>query len=220
MTLELNAEKIQARAGELLAMTLSEEEASRLARFAELLAKWNATYNLTSITRPEDVLDLHLMDSLALAQCSRDLLSGSKKVLDVGSGGGLPAIPLAIVRPQLEITMVDAVQKKTIFQRQAIALLRLTNIRALHARVEQIKNQCFDVITSRAFASLSDMVRLTAPLLSENGIWLAMKGKHPQDEIDALPENVAVEEIIGIEKLNFDRHLIVLKKISVDGNSV
>ena len=190
MTLELNAEKIQARAGELLAMTLSEEEASRLARFAELLAKWNATYNLTSITRPEDVLDLHLMDSLA------------------------------IVRPQLEITMVDAVQKKTIFQRQAIALLRLTNIRALHARVEQIKNQCFDVITSRAFASLSDMVRLTAPLLSENGIWLAMKGKLPQDEIDALPENVAVEEIIGIEKLNFDRHLIVLKKISVDGNSV
>lgn len=211
MTGSLDAASIQTRAQELLGLTLSENEASKLSRFAELLIKWNASYNLTSITNPKDVLDLHLIDSLALAQCSGNLLAGRKSVLDVGSGGGLPAIPLAIVRPELEVTMVDAVQKKTIFQRQAISILRLGNIKALHARVEQIREQKFDVITSRAFASLADMVNLTQHLLAPEGVWVAMKGRFPQEEIDALPKNVSVSAVFAIEKMKVERHLIALK---------
>lgn len=212
MTQSLDAASIQKRAMELLAMELTEDQAQKLSRFADLLIKWNASYNLTSITSPKDVLDLHLVDSLALAKCSGDLFDGSKTVLDVGSGGGLPAIPLAIVRPELEITMVDAVQKKTIFQRQAISMLRLKNIKAEHTRVEQIKDRTFDVITSRAFASLSDMIHLTEHLLAPGGVWLAMKGKFPQEEVDALPQNVSISTVFTVENMKVERHLIALKK--------
>ena len=212
MMQSLDAASIQKRAMELLAMELTEDQAQKLSRFADLLIKWNESYNLTSITSPKDVLDLHLVDSLALAKCSGDLLNGSKMVLDVGSGGGLPAIPLAIVRPELEITMVDAVQKKTIFQRQAISMLRLKNIKAEHTRVEQIKDRTFDVITSRAFASLSDMIHLTEHLLAPGGVWLAMKGKFPQEEVDALPQNVSISTVFTVENMKVERHLIALKK--------
>ena len=212
MTQSLDAASIQKRAMELLAMELTEDQAQKLSRFADLLIKWNESYNLTSITSPKDVLDLHLVDSLALAKCSGDLLDGSKTVLDVGSGGGLPAIPLAIVRPELEITMVDAVQKKTIFQRQAVSMLRLKNIKAEHTRVEQIKDRTFDVITSRAFASLSDMIHLTEHLLAPGGVWLAMKGKFPQEEVDALPQNVSISTVFTVENMKVERHLIALKK--------
>lgn len=212
MMQSLDAASIQKRAMELLAMELTEDQAQKLSRFADLLIKWNESYNLTSITSPKDVLDLHLVDSLALAKCSGDLLNGSKTVLDVGSGGGLPAIPLAIVRPELEITMVDAVQKKTIFQRQAISMLRLKNIKAEHTRVEQIKHRTFDVITSRAFASLSDMIHLTEHLLAPGGVWLAMKGKFPQEEVDALPQNVSISTVFTVENMKVERHLIALKK--------
>ena len=212
MTQSLDAASIQKRAMELLAMELTEDQAQKLSHFADLLIKWNASYNLTSITSPKDVLDLHLVDSLALAKCSGDLLDGSKTVLDVGSGGGLPAIPLAIVRPELEITMVDAVQKKTIFQRQAISMLRLKNIKAEHTRVEQIKDRTFDVITSRAFASLADMIHLTEHLLAPGGVWLAMKGKFPQEEVDALPQNVSISTVFTVENMKVERHLIALKK--------
>lgn len=212
MMQSLDAASIQKRAMELLAMELTEDQAQKLSRFADLLIKWNESYNLTSITSPKDVLDLHLVDSLALAKCSGDLLNGSKTVLDVGSGGGLPAIPLAIVRPELEITMVDAVQKKTIFQRQAISMLRLKNIKAEHTRVEQIKDRTFDVITSRAFASLSDMIHLTEHLLAPGGVWLAMKGKFPQEEVDALPQNVSISTVLTVENMKVERHLIALKK--------
>lgn len=212
MMQSLDAASIQKRAMELLAMELTEDQAQKLSRFADLLIKWNESYNLTSITSPKDVLDLHLVDSLALAKCSGDLLNGSKTVLDVGSGGGLPAIPLAIVRPELEITMVDAVQKKTIFQRQAISVLRLKNIKAEHTRVEQIKDRTFDVITSRAFASLSDMIHLTEHLLAPGGVWLAMKGKFPQEEVDALPQNVSISTVFTVENMKVERHLIALKK--------
>lgn len=212
MMQSLDAASIQKRTMELLAMELTEDQAQKLSRFADLLIKWNESYNLTSITSPKDVLDLHLVDSLALAKCSGDLLNGSKTVLDVGSGGGLPAIPLAIVRPELEITMVDAVQKKTIFQRQAISMLRLKNIKAEHTRVEQIKDRTFDVITSRAFASLSDMIHLTEHLLAPGGVWLAMKGKFPQEEVDALPQNVSILTVFTVENMKVERHLIALKK--------
>lgn len=212
MMQSLDAASIQKRAMELLAMELTEDQAQKLSRFADLLIKWNESYNLTSITSPKDVLDLHLVDSLALAKCSGDLLNSSKTVLDVGSGGGLPAIPLAIVRPELEITMVDAVQKKTIFQRQAISMLRLKNIKAEHTRVEQIKDRTFDVITSRAFASLSDMIHLTEHLLAPGGVWLAMKGKFPQEEVDALPQNVSISTVFTVENMKVERHLIALKK--------
>ncbi len=207
-------EAIRARVQELLSIELDEEEARLLSRFAELLLKWNATYNLTSITSSEEVIDLHLVDSLALVKYADKYLNGEKSVLDVGSGGGLPAIPLAIMRPELHITMVDAVQKKTIFQRQAIAMCRLKNIEAVHARVETIKNRQFDLVTSRAFSSLSEMIRLTEHLLAPEGLWIAMKGKFPEKEIEDLPKNVRVRETMEVKNLNFERHLIVLEKFS------
>ncbi|MDO4936730.1 MAG: 16S rRNA (guanine(527)-N(7))-methyltransferase RsmG, partial [Sutterellaceae bacterium] len=130
------------------------------------------------------------MDSLSLVKNLDAVPTDIKRVLDVGSGGGLPAIPLAVMRPELSVSMVDAVQKKIIFLRQCIAVCRLPNAKAFHARIEKLDEEPFDVITSRAFASLSDMVSLTRNLLKPTGYWLAMKGRYPEDEIQALPDDI------------------------------
>ena len=131
--------------------------------------------------------------------------------MDVGSGGGLPAIPLAIMRPDLRITMVDAVQKKTLFQKQACVTCRLSNVEPIHARIETLKSKTFEVVTSRA---LKDMVELTRDVLAEDGRWLAMKGKFPEQEIEELPPDVEVEkkQLLTLEKGKIERVLIVLKR--------
>ena len=155
---------------------------------------------------------LHIADSLTLVQHFTDLVGEVKNVLDVGSGGGLPAIPLAIVRPDLQITMVDAVQKKTIFQ--ACVTCRLSNVEPIHARIETLKKKTFEVVTSRAFASLKDMVELTRDILSEDGRWLAMKGKFPDQEIAELPSDIEVEKklLLTLGNGKIERVLIVLKR--------
>ncbi len=197
-----------------LGLSVSASQLDQLIRYAGLLLKWNKVYNLTRITREEDLVNLHLIDSLTLVKAVRDNGLPVKRLLDVGSGGGLPAIPFAVMNPGIQVTMVDAVKKKAMFLTQAGVELGLKNTRAVHTRIEQFQAPGFDAISSRAFASLGDMCRWTQHLLAPDGLWLAMKGKIPQDEISALPEGVSV---LGIHKLtvpgtDLERHLIVLKR--------
>lgn len=179
----------------------------RLIAFRDLLLKWNKTYNLTALRDPQQALSHHLLDSLAILPHV-----GSGPLLDVGSGGGLPGIPLAIARPDLAVCMVDTVQKKTTFLQQAVIELGLRNVTVHHARVEEMVGQ-FAQITSRAFSELALFVSLTGHLLAPGGRWLAMKGVRPDDEIAALPAGIVVDAIIPltVPGLDAERHLIILK---------
>ena len=208
--------QIRKKTEEKLGLSLSQEQAEKLSKYAQLLLKWNKTYNLTSIESPDDVVTLHLIDSLSLVQRFDDLVPQSRRVLDVGSGGGLPAVVLSIMRPDLSVTMVDAVQKKVIFLRQCIAMCRLSNARALHARIESLQEEPFDVITSRAFASLADTVRWSSHLLNDSGSWLSMKGKYPHDEIEELPENIEVTRSVDVDFTDgrIERCLLLLTRKS------
>ena len=197
-----------------LGVALDDKAADRLLQFLELMRRWNGVYNLTAIRDPHGMLVQHLLDSLAvvpalLRQCG----DGPLRLLDVGSGGGLPGVVLAITCPALQIHCVDAVAKKAGFIRQAGAELGLPNLHSHHSRVEQLKLPAFDVVTSRAFASLADFVRWTRPLVAPGGRWLAMKGLRPDDELKGLPADVAVEAIIplAVPGLDAERHLIILK---------
>ncbi len=186
----------------------SDEQIDQLARYAALLQRWNTTYNLTAVREPAQVLSHHIADCLAvvapLARQREGASTGtattaSGRVLDVGSGGGLPGVVLAILLPGLQVHCVDTVGKKAAFVRQVAGLLQLPRLQALHARVEQLKPPApFDVICSRAFASLADFTRWTAPLLAPGGVWMAMKGRVPDEEIAALPPAV---EVFHVEPL-------------------
>ena len=179
----------------------------QLLAFRDLLLKWNKTYNLTALRDPDQAISHHLLDSLAILPHV-----GPGPLLDVGSGGGLPGSPLAIVRPELAVSMVDTVQKKTTFLQQAVIELALKNVTVHHARVEEMPGQ-YAQISSRAFAELGLFVSLTRHLLAPDGRWLAMKGVRPDEEIQALPAEVTVEAIIplAVPGLAAERHLIILK---------
>ena len=179
----------------------------KLLAFRDLLLKWNKTYNLTALRDPEQAISHHLLDSLAILPHV-----GPEALLDVGSGGGLPGIPLAIARAELSVRMVDTVQKKTTFLQQAAIQLGLKNVTVDHARVETLSGQ-YAQISSRAFAELKLFVELTRHLLAPGGRWLAMKGVRPDDEIAALPADIVVEQIIPLHVPGVDaeRHLIILK---------
>ncbi|OQA33163.1 MAG: Ribosomal RNA small subunit methyltransferase G [Betaproteobacteria bacterium ADurb.Bin341] len=179
----------------------------QLLAYLDLLLKWNKTYNLTAVRDPEQGLSHHLLDSLAILPWVDE-----RNLLDVGSGGGLPGIPLAIVRPKLSITLVDAVQKKAGFLQQAAIELGLSNVRVVHGRVEKLQGQ-FGQIVSRAFADLQDFVGLTRHLLALGGHWLAMKGAMPEDEMARLPAGVVVERRLPlvVPGLDAKRHLLILK---------
>lgn len=176
--------------------------------YAELLLKWNKVYNLTAIHRPDEVLTHHLLDSAALVP---NINAESKRILDVGCGGGLPSVPIAILRSELQVTGIDAVGKKAAFVNQVSIELGLKNLRAIHGRVEKLDGQ-WELITSRAFASLPDFVNLTRPLLAPGGRWLAMKGVLPENEIRALPAGIRVDQVVPmtVPGLNERRNLIVL----------
>ncbi len=192
---------------EQLSLVLSAEQQDKLLAFRDLLLKWNKTYNLTALRDPEQAISHHLLDSLAILP-----YVGKGPLLDVGSGGGLPGIPLAIARPELSVSMVDTVQKKATFLQQAAIELGLKNITVHHARVEQLPGQ-YAQISSRAFAELKLFTDLTRHLLAPGGRWLAMKGVRPDDEIAALPADIVVDEIIPLHVpgLDAERHLIILK---------
>lgn len=188
-------------AGQALGLELSDHQLQQLMGFRDALLKWNKVYNLTAIRQPKDMLQQHLIDCLAIVrpvqfQLARRDAAGSNAersacILDVGSGGGLPGVVLAIALPSCRVDCVDAVAKKVAFVRQVAAELGLSNLRALHSRVEDLQTperpgQGYDLITSRAFASLSDFTAWTKHLLASRGVWAAMKGQRPEDELQSL----------------------------------
>lgn len=190
-----------------LGIDLPEEAQHKLLAFRDLLLKWNRTYNLTALRDPAQAISHHLLDSLAILP-----QVGPGALLDVGSGGGLPGIPLAIARPELAVSMVDTVQKKATFLQQAAIELGLKNVSAHHARVEQMQGQ-YAQISSRAFAEIGLFISLTRHLLAPGGRWLAMKGVRPDAELESLPVDIVVEAIIPLHVpgLDAERHLIILK---------
>ena len=198
-----------------LGLPISTPQRAGLVAYVDLLARWNATYNLTAVREREAVWAQHIADCLAvLPALDRHLAGGgTRRVLDVGSGGGLPGVVLALMRPALDVTCVDAVGKKAAFVRQVAGALALPNLHAVHGRVEALRAPPFELVTSRAFASLADFVRLTRPLLAPGGSWLAMKGKLPADEIAALPADVTVFHVepIGVPGLDVERCLVWIK---------
>jgi 16S rRNA (guanine527-N7)-methyltransferase len=198
-----------------LGVPLSDAQCQALLDYLVLLQKWNEVYNLTAVRRPAEMLTHHLLDSLAVLPPLRRHLAGrAARILDVGSGGGLPGVVLAILEPHLEVTCVDTVGKKAIFIRQVGVELKLPNLGAVHARVEDLRLPPFDVVTSRAFASLADFTRLTRHLVGEQGVWMAMKGKAPGDEITALPADWSVFHVeqLTVPGLDAERCLVWLRK--------
>ena len=196
-----------------LGLNLSAAQHAQLLAYLDLLAKWNKVYNLTAVRDPAEMLTHHLLDSLAvIAPLVRHTQGGAARVLDVGSGGGLPGVVIAICCPEMSVACVDAVAKKAAFVQQAAGVLGLSNLRGVHARVESI-TEPYDVITSRAFATLADFTQWSAGSLGEDGVWMAMKGKHPTDEIAALPPSVAVFHVeqLTVPDLDAERCLIWMR---------
>jgi 16S rRNA (guanine527-N7)-methyltransferase len=194
-------------------LALGIEQQEKLLDYVALLAKWNAVYNLTAIRDPRQMLIQHILDSLSIVPHLAG--RGPSSVLDVGSGGGLPGIVLAIVLPDWTVTLNDIVHKKTAFQSQAKAELGLVNLSVVTGRVETLKPGVevpdkFDVIVSRAFAELSDFVTLARHLVAEQGAIWAMKGVRPDGEIERLPAGAHVNQVIRltVPSLDAERHLV------------
>ena len=190
-----------------MGLAMSKQQRDSLLDFIDLLHRWNATYNLTAIRDKAAMLDHHVIDCLAaVTPFRRESMSPSRRnVLDVGSGGGLPGVILAIMQPGSMVTCVDSVGKKAAFIRQVATSLQLGNLLALHARVESLKDHAFDFVVSRAFSSLAAFVQLTDQALAEGGIWMAMKGKTPEEEMRELPPDITV---FHVELLQVPGHLV------------
>jgi 16S rRNA (guanine527-N7)-methyltransferase len=196
-----------------MGVALSNLQGEQLLAYGTLMLKWNKVYNLTALRDPASVLTHHLLDSLAAVAPLQREWAGKGKLLDVGSGGGLPGVVIAIMRPDLEVSCLDAVAKKAAFVQQVAAELELPNLRGLHARVESLVGS-YEVISSRAFASLSDFFNGSMNLLAPGGVWLAMKGKVPTDELAALPKGVAVFHVeqLTVPGLDAERCIVWARK--------
>lgn len=205
-----------ARTCETLGLAADAATLDRLLAYLGLLRRWNATYNLTAVREPGDMLTQHLADCLAVVgPFRRELGHGNaRSILDVGSGGGLPGVVLAALEPGWTVTCVDAVGKKAAFIRQVAVELGLRNLRAEHARVESLKTRSVDLITSRAFASLPDFVGLTRQLLAPGGVWAAMKGRTPEGELAGLPAGISVFHVepITVPGLDAERCIVWLRE--------
>lgn len=197
-----------------LALALSDAQVHTLLAYVDWVAKWNKVYNLTAVRDPQEMLTHHLLDSLAVvAPLQRQLAAVGKAagatLLDVGSGAGLPGVVVAIACPQVRVSCVDTVAKKALFIQQVAAALRLPNLQGIHARVENL-TQTFDVVSSRAFASLVDFTAWSRQALAPDGIWLAMKGKVPHDEVQALLPTVQVFHVEHLTVPGLDAERCVL----------
>lgn len=196
-----------------LAIDATEQQIEKMLKYLELLTKWNKTHNLTSITDPNDMVTLHILDSLSVLS----YITGPS-LLDAGSGGGLPSLVLAIMLPDVDFVSVDARSKKIQFQTLAAAELELENFQAVHARVEDIDAELpFDQIISRAFSSLLNFTDWTVELIAPDGQWLAMKGRLPSEELEEILEErdrkpVAIEQL-KIPNFNGERHLVIFDAI-------
>jgi 16S rRNA (guanine527-N7)-methyltransferase len=196
-----------------LGLALDTPATDRLIAYLGLLARWNQVYNLTAVRDPAQMLTQHLLDSLAVVGPLRRERPQPARLLDVGSGAGLPGVVIAIAQPAWQVVCIDAVEKKARFVQQVVAELGLTNLAAEHGRVEAVAAQPFDVITARAFASLADFVALTQQQLAAGGVWMAMKGRRPDDEIAALPAGItAVVEPLQVPGLDAERCLVWMHK--------
>ncbi len=197
-----------------LGLAATSAQQQQLLDYVGLLQKWGRVYNLTAVRDPQQMLTHHLFDSLAIiAPLQRHLARTGKpagaRLLDVGSGAGLPGAVIAVCCPGIDVSCVDTVAKKVAFIQQAAAGLRLPNLRGIHARVESLTGK-YDVVVSRAFASLADFTRWSGGALDAGGVWLAMKGKRPQDELAALPQEVQVFHVepITVPGLEAQRCLV------------
>ena len=201
-----------------LHLSLSDDQVRDLLYFQNLIGKWNKVYNLTAVREQAEMLTHHLLDSLAAVKPLQKYLQGrglsAASLLDVGSGAGLPGVVLAVCCPTLAVTCVDTVGKKAAFIKHVALALGLPNLTGLHARVETI-TQPFDVICSRAFASLSDFTVWSQAALAPGGAWMALKGKHPAEELSMLPPDVAVFHVepLAVPGLVADRCIIWLQKV-------
>ena len=203
-----------------LQLDLSEQQVDQLLAYQAMIAKWTKVYNLTSVRDPAEMMTHHLLDSLAaIPALQRHLKSAGleqgSRLLDVGSGAGLPGVVIAICCPLVAVTCVDTVAKKAAFIKQAALALKLPNLTGLHARVESI-TEPFDVICSRAFASLVDFTEWSAVALAPQGVWMAMKGKHPADELQALPPSRAMFHVeqLKVPSLDAERCILWLRPVS------
>lgn len=213
------------RAGaEDLALGLGDAQLAHLMEFLALLQKWNKVYNLTAVRDPEEMLTHHLLDSLAAVAPLRRYvaqagLPAPVRLLDVGSGGGLPGVVFAICCPEVDVSCVDTVGKKAAFIQQAAVALRLPNLHGVHARVETLSTP-FDVVSCRAFASLADFTHWSRRALAPHSVWLAMKGKNPEDEIAALPADVSVFHVEQLQVPGLDaERCIVWMRPSAQGGA-
>ena len=194
-----------------LGLDVTPAQHEQLLDYLGLMFKWNAVYNLTSLRDPMQMVTHHLLDSLAAVPA----FAQARNVLDVGSGGGLPGIVLAIVRPDMKVSMIDTVHKKTAFLTQVKAELSLTNVTVYTMRVEELQvSDKFDVITSRAFADLSDFVNWSSHLLADGGRYIALKGVAPKDEQERLPADwkVTAVEPLQVPRLGAERHLVYIER--------
>jgi 16S rRNA (guanine527-N7)-methyltransferase len=201
---------------QVLGVVLSPQQEQTLLDYVGWIAKWNRVYNLTAVRDPHDMLVQHILDSLTVLPALRRHQTQAKlhsiKVLDVGAGAGLPGVVLAIACPDVKVACVDTVAKKALFIEQVAAALRLPNLRGIHARVENLQ-EAYDVVTSRAFASLADFTQWSANSLAPHGVWMAMKGKHPEAELAELPGKVEVFHVepLNVPGLDAERCLIWLR---------
>ena len=200
-----------------LGLVLSVDTQNQLLAYMDLIAKWTKVYNLTAVRDAEEMLTHHLLDSLAvIGPLRRELaklpVEGVPSLLDVGSGAGLPGVVIAIVCPEVSVTCVDTVAKKAAFIQQVAVALKLANLKGLHARVETL-TQPYDVVCSRAFASLVDFTSWSRQALAPHGVWMAMKGKHPEQELADLPSGVSVFHVeqLQVPGLGADRCIVWLR---------
>ena len=212
-----------------LGVSLTPAQIDALLAYLELIQKWNKVYNLTAVRDPAEMLTHHLLDSLAVVARLRLRLAGATppgletpevkpretRLLDVGSGAGLPGIVIAICCPEIWVDCVDTVAKKAAFIQQVAVTLKLPNLRGLHARVENL-TEPYDVISSRAFASLVDFTNWSEKALAEEGVWMAMKGKHPADELAALPPGVEVFHVeqLVVPGLDAERCIVWMRRLA------
>ena len=202
------------RGAQALGVELSEGQQQQLLAYLALLIKWNKAYNLTAVRDPDEMVSRHLLDSLSVVSF---VAESGQTWLDVGSGGGMPGVPLAIMFPDRSFTLLDSNGKKTRFLTQVKLELKLANLEVVHSRVEQFQPaEAFDGITSRAFSSLEDFANWTRHLGNTQTRWLAMKGVQPDDELQRLPADFRLDacHVLKVPGCQGQRHLLILRRTS------
>jgi len=191
-------------------LALSDQVIDQLMTYLDLVEKWNRVYNLTAIREREEMIKLHFLDSLSILKHVQ-----VKNILDVGSGAGFPGIVLAITKPELKVTVMDSVNKKTTFMQQVKSELSLTNLDVVNSRVEDYQpTTLFEAVTSRAFSNLKNMMSLTQHTLQKEGVWLAMKSKDVREELEAFEKNQYTLIPLEVPFINAERYLVISKKDS------